>query len=384
MIAISEAATSTPSGAPARAHSSKVEHAEVGDVRIERVIRAATTSDQLQDVLRAAWLLMSVDQRNALMTAAPSVTLLQAGDDFVEVVELRACLVREEGLHRVVMEVTRDGSGAGPQITSLRAFDEEGEIDKVRFATGSALERLALRLDDELLHAMPPQAITPAWVSTIDWDLDTDVLVREVELDSASRHFIPSRWTSASARLDRQELPVCGDPWQEQWRVVMALRPALGRAMPGWAEITLNSTQISALRDDAAIEQHLEQHFEWAMTLPAGSVRVGGAPPGKQGSGEYREPDLNVSTTLGHGTTVALRGFNEEGWPQCSGRVPVQVFVEWIDMTRPGDALFIAETGERVDGEMDRHLFWVDEYHRNVGPALADEQTEFEVERPHG
>lgn len=293
MIARSDAATSTPSpsGAPARAHSSKVEHAEVGDVRIERVIRAATTSDQLQDVLRAAWLLMSVDQRNALMTAAPSVTLLQAGDDFVEVVELRACLVRDEGLHRVVMEVTRDGSGAGPQITSLRAFNEEGEIDKVRFATGSALERLALRLDDELLHAMPPQAITPAWVSTIDWDLDTDVLVREVELDSASRHFIPSRWTSASARLDRQELPECGDPWQEQWRVVMALRPALGRAMPGWAEITLNSTQISALRDDAAIEQHLEQHFEWAMTLPAGSVRVGGAPPGKQGSGEFREPD---------------------------------------------------------------------------------------------
>lgn len=62
----------------------------------------------------------------------------------------------------------------------------------------------------------------------------------------------------------------------------------------------------------------------------------------------------------------------------------MQVFVKWIHMTRPGDALFIAETGERVDGEMDRHLFWVDEYHRSVGPALADEQTEFEVERPQG
>jgi hypothetical protein len=371
---------------PDVAPPSQAVRTSAGDVRVERVIAAAAGSEQLEAVLRAAWHLMSVEQRNELMVAAPTVSVLQAGDDYVEVVELRASLVHAAGLQRVVLQVTRDGSGTGPQITSLRAFDAfdaDKEVDIDHLPTSSQLAQLAMRLDDELLQAMPPQFVAPAWVSTIDWDLAQDVLVREVHLDDVDRRFVPARWTSASERLDNHELPDCVDPWQEQWRIVVALRPALGDAMPGWAEVTLSSSMLSGLRDDAAIARHLDRHVELAFPLPGESVRAGAAATGKNESTEFRQAELVVSNVFGQGACLGLRGLNAEGWPQSGGRTPLQTFVEWVDATRPGDPVFVAESGELLDAEVARHLVWVDEYHRSRGPALADEQTEFEVERPH-
>lgn len=131
------------------------------DPRIERVIRAAeqhgTNSEpdhevgDLQDLLRSAWSLMSPDQRDQLMAAAETLNVLQHGDDFVEVAELRACLLREDGLHRVLIEVTRDGEETEPRITSFKVFDAvQSEVDwrAVGFDP-SELKLLAGRLDED-------------------------------------------------------------------------------------------------------------------------------------------------------------------------------------------------------------------------------------------
>ncbi|KWT69534.1 MULTISPECIES: hypothetical protein [unclassified Variovorax] len=358
---------------------------EPHDPRIERILDAAEQHGQnddpdhevgdLQDVLRAAWSLMSSEQRNQLMAAAETVNVLQAGEDFVEVAQLRAYLLDESGIHRVRIEVTRDGSGGDPEVSALKVFDASGEelrAGNSDIDTGN-LKRLGRRLDRELLKAMPPQAVEPAWVSTIDWDVGRDVLTHSVRIEGIDRNIQPLRWRNASDALDRHLLPELGDGWREERVVVMELQPALGRAMPRWAELTLNSTAIGQLREGRGLP----------LGTPSLPVRAGGAADGKDPSVHFNEPKLVVRD---FGETVQLCGANEDFWPMTSARVPLRLFLQWVDARPARETLFVSESGELLnhDDDFARHSLWVDEYHRCIAPGLLEPETEFDGERPRG
>lgn len=358
---------------------------EPKDPRVERILKAAEQHGQnsepdhevgdLQDVLRAAWSLMSTEQRNQLMAAAETVNVLQAGDDFIEVAELRGCLMGDEGLRRVLIEVTRDGGDAMPRITSLKVFD--AGKDEIDWRAGgldiAELDQLAMRLDEELLQAMPPQSVTPAWVSTIDWDLEKDVLTHSVQIEGIVRSIQPLRWRIASEALDRHLLPEIGDGWREECIVVMELQPTLGAAMPRWAELTLNSAALDQLR----------QGEELTLGTPSLPVRAGGAARGKGASSHFSEPCLSLRD---FGQAVQLCGSNEEAWPMNGGKVPLRLFLQWVDNRPAGETLFVSEEGELLNHDQDfrRHHLWVDEYHRCIAPALDEPETEFDGERPRG
>jgi hypothetical protein len=355
------------------------------DPRIERVLAAATEhgvnatpeheSGDLQGVLRAAWALMSAEQRDHLMAAAETLDVLQQGDDFVEVAGLRAYLMRDGGIHRVLIEVTRNGDGSAPYISSWKVFDQgRGEVDFQSCGIDtSGLKLLAGRLDEELLQAMPPQAVVPAWVSTIDWDLDRDELIHSVRIEGVDLNIQPSRWRNASESLDRHLLPECVDRWQEERRVVMALQPGLGRAMPGWAELTLNTAALDRLRARRDVN----------LGGPVLPVRAGGAAEGKGPSSYFNEPQLLMRDGA---EQLQLAGSNEEHWPVNGGRVPVRLFLQWVD-TRPSrETLFISEAGELLNDieGFARHHAWVDEYHRTTSAAFEEPECEFDGERIRG
>lgn len=356
---------------------------EALDPRIERVLLAAEQHGansepdhevgDLQDVLRSAWSLMSREQRDGLMAAAETLDVLQHGEDFVEVARLRGCLLRDDGVHRVLIEVTRDGGNSEPRVTSLKVFDEAlEEFDWRETAVDpSELKLLAGRLDDELLQAMPPQEVVPAWVSTIDWDLDRDVLTRSVRMEGVDLDIRPSRWLDASQALDRYALPDSIEAWQAERRVVMELRSSLGRAMPGWAELTLNTSALEELRAGASVELG-------GAALP---VRAGGAAPGKLPSQHFSEPSLEV---LEFGEAVQLRGYNADRWVMDSGRVSLRLFLQWADARPAGETLFVSESGQLLNDTDDfaRHHLWVEEYHRALPAAFADAETEFDGDRP--
>lgn len=358
---------------------------EPNDPRVERILNAAQQHGEnsefdhevgdLQDVLRAAWSLMSTEQRNQLMSAAETVNVLQAGDDFIEVATLRGCLVGEEGLRRVVIEVTRDGGDASPRITGLKVFDHES--DEIDWQAGeldtTELNALALRLDRELLAAMPPQSVTPAWVSTIDWDLARDVLTQSVRIEGVDRNIQPSRWRNASEALDRHLLPESGDGWGEERIVVMELAPGLGAAIPRWAELTLNTAALDQLRVGMDVR----------LGGPSLAVRAGGAAEGEGPSTHFSQPDLLVRD---FGQSLQLAGYNEKNWPVNGGRVPLRLFLQWCDERPAGETLFVSEAGELLNHDADfaRHHLWVDEYYRAASPAFAEPESEFDGERPRG
>ncbi|VTU44135.1 hypothetical protein [Variovorax sp. RA8] len=355
------------------------------DPRIQRVLIAAQQHGEndgpdhevgdLQDVLRAAWSLMSLEQRNQLMAAAETVDVLRAGDDFVEVAQLRAYLMDESGIHRVQIEVIRDGGGKEPTVSSLKLFNASG--DELHAAESDIdtdeLKMLARRLDAELLGGMPPQSVEPAWVSTIGWDLWNDALTHSVRIEGIDRNIQPLRWRDASAALDRHLLPETGDGWREERVVVMELQPALGHAMPRWAELTLNSTALEQLR----------QGQELTLGTAALPVRAGGAAKGKGASAYFREPQLLIRD---FGESVQLAGFNEEAWPMNGGKVPLRLFLQWVDTRPAGETLFVTEEGELLNYDQDfrRHSLWVDEYHRAVVAGLDEPETEFDGERLRG
>lgn len=363
---------------------------EPRDPRVERILNAAQQHGQnsepdhevgdLQDVLRAAWSLMSIEQRNQLMAAAETVNVLQAGDDFIEVAELRACLLGDEGLRRVVIEVTRDGGDALPRITALKVFDaEKDEIDWQAGGLDTAqLDTLALRLDNEFLEAMPPQSVTPAWVSTIDWDLERDVLTHSLRVEGIDRNIQPLRWRHASKALDQHLLPNCGDGWGEERIVVMELGPDQypgmpPAAVPRWVELTLDTSALSQLRE----------RMDVRLGGPSLPVRVGGAANGQLSSIHFSQPELLLRD---FGQTVQLAGNNSKNWPVNGGRVPLRLFLQWCDERPTGETLFVSEAGELLNHDADfaRHHLWVDEYHRCVSPGLVEPETDFDGERPRG
>lgn len=358
---------------------------ETNDPRIERVFTAAQQHgenehpdhevDDLQDVLRAAWSLMTLEQRNQLMSAAEAVDVLRAGNDFVEVAQLRAYLMDENGVHRVQIEVIRDGSGNEPKVSSLKLFDASGdELDAQKSDIDTEeLKMVATRLDTELLGAMPPQSVEPAWVSTIGWDLWNDALTQSVRIEGVDRNIQPMRWREASAALDLHLLPEIGDGWREERIVVMELQPTLGAAMPRWAELTLNSAALDQLR----------QGQELTLGTPALPVRAGGAARGKEASSLFSEPRLSLRD---FGQSLQLCGSNEEAWPMTSGKVPLRLFLQWADSRPAGETLFVSEEGELLNHDQDfrRHSLWVDEYHRCIAPGLDEPETEFDGERPRG
>ncbi|WP_143694518.1 hypothetical protein [Variovorax sp. JS1663] len=355
------------------------------DPRIQRVLNAAQQHGEnddpdhevgdLQDVLRAAWSLLTLEQRNQVMAAAETVEVLRAGDDFVEVAQLRAYLMNQSGVHRVQIEVIRDGAGDEPTVSSLKLFDASGdELDAAESDIDThELRMVARRLDAELLGAMPPQSVEPAWVSTLDWDLLNDALTHSVRIEGIDRNIQPLRWRDASAALDRHLLPETGDGWREERVVVMELQPALGHAMPRWAELTLNSTALEQLR----------QGQELTLGTSALPVRAGGAAKGKAASAHFREPQLLIRDA---GESVQLAGFNEEAWPMNSGKVPLRLFLQWVDTRPAGETLFVSEEGELLNYDQDfrRHSLWVDEYHKSIAPGLEEPETEFDGERPRG
>ncbi|CAN7783441.1 hypothetical protein LJR175_008322 [Variovorax sp. LjRoot175] len=358
---------------------------EPKDPRVERILNAAEQHGQnsepdhevgdLQDVLRAAWSLMSTEQRDQLMAAAETVNVLRAGDDFVEVAQLRAYLMDESGIHRVRIEVTRDGTGGDPEVSALKVFDASGDEIDVRASDidTDELKSLASRLDGELLEAMPPQSVEPAWVSTIDWDLWNDALTQSVRIEGIDRNIQPSRWRNASEALDHHLLPECGDGWGEERIVVMELAPALGAAMPRWAELTLNTAALDQLREGMGVR----------LGGPSLPVRAGGAARGKDASTYFGQPDLHVRD---FGESLQLSGYNEENWPVTGGKVPLRLFLQWVDARPPGETVFVSEDGHLLndaDG-FARHHLWVDEYHRTISPGLIEPETEFDGERPRG
>lgn len=357
---------------------------EAKDPRIERIINAAQQHGEndnpdrevgdLQDVLRAAWACMSNEQRNQLMAAAETVNVLQAGDDYVEVAQLRAYLLDEMGVHRVQIEVTRDGSGDGPKVSSLKVFDASGDdldVKAVNIDTGE-LNSLATRLDGELLEAMPPHAVEPAWISTIDWNLWRDDLTHSVRIEGIDRNIQPMRWRNASQALDQHLLPETGDGWRQERIVVMELQPTLGKAMPRWAELTLNSVVLDQLREGEELQ----------LGTPGLPVRAGGAGRGKMPSNHFSKPCLSVRD---FGQSVQLCGFNDEAWPMSGGKVPLRLFRQWVDNRPVGEILFVSESGELLnyDEDFTRHFRWVDEYQRTA-PGLTEPESEFDVERPRG
>ena len=358
---------------------------EPSDPRIERVLNAAQQHGEndepdhevgdLQDVLRAAWSLMTLEQRNQLMAAAETVDVLRAGDDFVEVAQLRAYLMDESGIHRVRIEVTRDGTGGEPKVSALKVFDASGDEVDVRASDidTDELGSLATRLDRELLAAMPPQAVEPAWVSTIEWDLWHDNLKKSVRIEGIDRNIQPLQWSGASEALDRHLLPECGDGWGEERIVVMELAPALGTAMPRWAELTLNTAAVEQLRGGNDVKLG-------GPTLP---VRAGGAGRGADASSHFSEPELRVRD---FGGSLHLSGLNEQNWGMTSGKVPLRLFLQWIDTRPHGETLFVSESGELLnhDEEFARHHLWVDEYHRTTSPAFEEPESEFDGERIRG
>lgn len=358
---------------------------ELNDPRIQRVLNAARQHGEndepghevgdLQDVLRAAWSLMTLEQRNQLMAAAETVDVLRAGDDFVEVAQLRAYLMDENGVHRVQIEVVRDGGGNEPMVSSLKLFDASGdELDAAKSEINTdELKMMARRLDAELLEAMPPQSVEPAWVSTIGWDLWNDALTHSVRIEGIDRNIQPLRWRDASAALDRHLHPETGGGWRKERVVVMELQPTLGVAMPRWAELTLSSTALDKLR----------KGDELTLGTPALPVRAGGAAKGKKPSAYFGEPQLLLRD---FGESVQLGGFNEEAWPMSSGTVPLRLFLHWVETRPAGETLFVSEEGELLNYDQDfrRHSLWVDEYLRCIGPGLVEPETEFDGERPRG
>lgn len=328
----------------------------------------------LQQILRAAWAVMSPGQRSHLMAAAETLDVLREGEDYVEVAQLRACLLRDDGLHRVVIEVTRSGDGTEPQVTSVRLFDGASEVEG---ADNGLFGPLARRLDNEFLRSMPPQAVEPAWVSTIDWDLQRDVLTHSVQIEGVEHDIQAARWLEASEALDRNELPFAVPSTQDERRVVMELGPAMGRAGPRWVELTLNTEALDVLRAGESL----------ALGGPNLPVRAGGAARGKLPSDRYDSPTLEV---IHFGEALQLRGLNAYGHPAASARVSRRLFLQWMDDRPKEETLFVAESGRLMNDEADfaRHYLWVDEYHRSFADGLGipddTEQTEFETERPRG
>ena len=89
---------------------------------------------------------------------------------------------------------------------------------------------------------------------------------------------------------------------------------------------------------------------------------------------------------LDFGESLQLSGYIDENWPVTSGKVPLRLFMQWLDTRPPGETLFVSEGGELLNHDADfaRHHLWVDEYHRCIAPGLVEAETEFDGERPRG
>lgn len=348
---------------------------EPNDPRIERILNAAEQHGRnddpdhevgdLQDVLRAAWSLMTLEQRNQLMAAAETVDVLRAGDDFVEVAQLRAYLMDESGVHRVQIEVVRDGSGNEPTVSSLKLFDASGDeldADESDIDTDE-LMTVARRLDAELLESMPSQSVEPAWVSTIGWDLWNDALTHSVRIEGIDRNIQPSRWRNASEALDRHLLP---DMEAVDRAMVMQISPSPTGATR-WVEIVLDKAALGRLERGSYAELD---------GVTVGDARGGG--PG------FLQTQALVPLVDDHFVFRALEGL------ACtsveSGRVPTKLFLKW-HAERPADeTFFVSLAGELLNEEegFERHHLWVDEYHRCMAPGIDAPETEFDEERPRG
>lgn len=368
-----------------QAMSDKKTPAKHRDPRIERVLRAAEQHGlgagepehhvgDLEDVLRAAWGLMTAAQRNSLMAGADALEVLKSGDDYVEVAQLRGYLLDGHGVHRVVIEMTREGGDAQPYLTSLKYFDAHmAEIDRhARGINPEALRHLAGRLDDEMVEAMPPQE-PPAWTGTIDWDLKRDILTQSIKLRDHEVQVRPVRWLDASQALDAQRVGESIDsPVAARVMVMELLQPA-----------------------DVAETQWVELHLSQSVLDNVGQVRsasLGGASsPVILGTGTSRaahEIDEAAFTPLDANSNweVVFEGGRASSDRILeSARIPVSLFLQWHAERPTSEVLFVSKAGELLNEQEDfaRTHQWVEDYQRWCAPALDEVQTEFEVERPN-
>lgn len=359
--------------------------AQPHDARVERILRAAeehslSTGEpehqvgDLEGVLRAAWALMTPEQRNTLMAGADALDVLKAGDDYVEVAQLRGYLLDGHGVHRVVIEVTRDGGDAQPYLSSLKYYDAQmAEIDRhMQGINPQDLRLLAGRLDNEAVEAMPPQA-PPAWTGTIDWDLQRDILTHSIKLRDFEVNVRPFRWLDASKALDGQRSGDSIDDPSPARVMVMELSQPEGNEQAGWVELSLNQTVLDNVSKGKLSELG------------------GAASPVIFGVGAERiERDVGSASLIPFvsggewhvGFTALPR--NAGGMLE-SGYVPATLFLQWHARRPPGEVLFVSKCGELLNerDDWERTHQWVEDYQRWRAPDFDEAQTEFEVERPN-
>lgn len=358
------------------------ETSEARDPRVERVLSAAQqhgASSQpdhevgdLQDVLRTAWSLMSPQQRDQLMAAAETRSVLEAGDEYFEVAQLRGCLLRDGGLHRVLIEMTRGSDGAQARMTSLKVFGaSRDEVDwRSQGLDVSGLPRLAQRLEEEAVQVMPPNDVVPAWVSTLDWDLSRDILTHSIVLSDYDLGVKPQRWLNASVALDEHRLGVAIEDPEPGRTMVMEVTPAAtGEAR--WVEMILNQHALDGIAAGVVV----------GLDSPATPVELGSG----TGTSQIDVALLLQSDCDGH-PHVRLRAVDSETSTFVeSGSVPVRLFLEWHAQRPIEETLFVSAGGILLNEEdgFARHYAWIDEYHRSRAPDFEEVQTEFEMERPH-
>jgi hypothetical protein len=350
------------------------------DSRVDRILTAAQQHGSnsepdhevgdLQEVLRAAWSLMLPEQRNQLMAAAETRSVLEAGDDYFEVARLRGYLLRDGGVHRVLIEMTRGSDGAPPRMTSLKVFDSgRAEIDwQPRGLDVAGLAHLASRLEDETVQVMPPNDVVPAWVSTLDWDLSRDILTHSIVLSDYDVGVKPQRWLNASTALDAHRLGVPIENPEPARALVMEVTPAAsGEAQ--WVEMILNQHALDGIAAGVVV----------GLASPATPVALG------TGSGSSApEVALLLPGERNGQPHVRLRAV-DSGTTVESGSVPLRLFLEWHAQRPIEETLFVSAEGALLNEEegFDRHVAWIDEYHRSHAPDFEEVQTEFETERPH-
>lgn len=365
--------------------SPKQDNERPRDARVDRVLRAAEEHGlgtgepehqvgDLEGVLRAAWALMTPEQRDSLMAGAEALEVLKAGDDYVEVAQLRGYLLDGHGVRRVVIEVTRDGGDAQPYLTSLKYFDAQmAEID--RHAQGinpRDLRLLASRLDNEVVEVMPPQE-PPAWVATIDWDLQRDILTHSIKLRDHDVQVRPLRWLDASKSLDDQRGgESIDDPAPARVMVMELSRPA-GDEQSHWVELTVNQTLLDNVSKGKLSELGGPSS---PLIFGVGAERV--------------ERDVGSASLIpfvsGGEWQVGFTALPRNAGAMLeSGFVPATLFLQWHERRPQGEVLFVSNRGELLNEQDDRERThqWVEDYQRWRAPDFDEAQTEFEVERPH-
>jgi hypothetical protein len=356
------------------------EYLHARDSRVERIVTAAQQHGansqpdhevgDLQEVLRAAWSLMLPEQRDQLMAAAATRSVLDGGDEYFEVAQLRGYLLRDGGVHRVLIEMTRGSDGASPRMTSLKVFDSRrAEVDWQSLGLDIAgLVHLAQRLEDETVEVMPPNDVVPAWVSTLDWDLSRDILTHSIVLSDYELGVKPQRWLNASTALDAHRLGVPIENPEPARALVMEVTPAAnGEAQ--WVEMILNQHALDGIAAGVVI----------GLDSPATPVALGT----RSGNSQPDVALLLPGESDGQ-PNVRLRAV-DSGTTVESGLVPLRLFLEWHAQRPIEETLFVSAEGALLNEEegFARHVAWIDEYHRSHAPDFEEVQTEFETERPN-